>query len=375
MDNGHLSLAATADTELPRQAAVPDRSSPRRAHVARAARPAVLVGEREMEPHALAVAATDPAPVVSIIIVSHNCKGPLQACLRSLDEERQLMPLEVILVDNDSRDDTGYAVASEFPWVQLIVNRHNVGFARAINEGLRFAKGDYLLLLNPDTVVPAGTTARIVGELERRPDVGMLGCKLVRPDGTFDHACKRGFPTVLSAVYYFTGLARAFPDSPRLAQYTAAHLGIDETGTVDAINGAFMLVRRSAADDVGSLDERYWLWAEDLDWCHRFWEKGWKVLLLARGGGRPPRRAQASASIARCGSTLRSIEASGSSTPSTTHQTAPRFSLQSWPSGCGRSSSDRPWSMRCGRHAHPTPARNPLRLLRRQTMSARSVCF
>jgi GT2 family glycosyltransferase len=278
MDNGHLSPAATTDAELARQAAVPNRSSPSRARVTRAAPPAVLVGDREVEPHALAVAATDPAPVVSIIIVSHNCKGPLQACLRSLADERQLTPLEVILVDNDSQDDTGYAVASEFPWVQLIVNRQNVGFARAINEGLRFAKGDHLLLLNPDTVVPAGTTARIVGELERRPDVGMLGCKLVRPDGTFDHACKRGFPTVLSAVYYFTGLARAFPDSPRLAQYTAAHLGIDETGTVDAINGAFMLVRRSAADDVGGLDERYWLWAEDLDWCHRFWEKGWKVL-------------------------------------------------------------------------------------------------
>jgi GT2 family glycosyltransferase len=281
MSSGYLRQAVTADDERPRQAAVPTRSSsPRALAVARAAPRAIVAkgDQTEVEPHALAVAETDPAPVVSIVIVSHNCKGPLQACLRSLEDERQLTPLEVIVVDNDSGDDTGYAVASEFPWVQLIVNRHNAGFARAINDGLRFAKGDYLLLLNPDTVVPAGTIARIVGELGRQPSVGMLGCKLVRPDGSFDHACKRGFPTVLSALYYFTGLARRFPDSPRFAQYTAAQLGIDETGTVDAINGAFMLVRRSAAEEVGGLDERYWLWAEDLDWCHRFWEKGWEVL-------------------------------------------------------------------------------------------------
>jgi GT2 family glycosyltransferase len=228
--------------------------------------------------HALAIAETRPEPIVSVVIVSHNCREPLRACLRSLDDERMLTPLEVIVVDNDSNDDTGYTVASEFPWVRLIVNRTNAGFARAINEGIKFTSGEHLLLLNPDTVVPPGALGRLVGELERRPRVGMLGCKLVRPDGTFDHACKRGFPTVLSALYYFSGLAGRFPDSPRFAQYTAAHLGVDETGTVDAINGAFMLVRRSAADDVGGLDERYWLWAEDLDWCHRFWKHGWEVL-------------------------------------------------------------------------------------------------
>ena len=281
MDSGYPTAVVTADDERPRQAAVPNGSSrPRTLSVARAEPRAVpATGHRtDVGPHARVVAETDPAPVVSVVIVSHNCKGPLQACLRSLEDERQLTPLEVILVDNASRDDTGYAVASEFPWVQLIVNRHNAGFARAINDGLRFTEGEYLLLLNPDTVVPTGTIARIVGELGRRPSVGMLGCKLVRPDGSFDHACKRGFPTVLTALYYFTGLARMFPDSPRFAQYTAAQLGIDETGTVDAINGAFMLVRRSAAEEVGGLDERYWLWAEDLDWCHRFWEEGWEVL-------------------------------------------------------------------------------------------------
>jgi hypothetical protein len=231
-----------------------------------------------VKPHALTIAEPQPDPIVSVVIVSHNCREPLRACLHSLDEERMLTSLEVVVVDNDSNDETGYAVASEFPWVQLIVNRTNAGFARAINEGVRFTTGEYVLLLNPDTVVPAGAIGRVVGELGRRPSVGMLGCKLVRPDGSFDHACKRGFPTVLSALYYFSGLAGRFPDSPRFAQYTAAHLDIDETGTVDAINGAFMLVRRSVAEEIGWLDERYWLWAEDLDWCQRFWERGWEVL-------------------------------------------------------------------------------------------------
>jgi GT2 family glycosyltransferase len=240
--------------------------------------PIQRTGTDETEAHADALAELRPRPPVSVVVVSFNCNGPLIDCLRSLEVERGDVPLEVVLVDNDSRDDTAYAVATGFPWVRLIVNRQNLGFSRAVNEGLRFTNGDYVLILNPDTVVPPGTIGRVVYELERHPDVGMLGCKLVRPDGTFDHACKRGFPTLLSALYYFSGLARRFPRSPYFAQYTAAHLGIDEAGPVDAVNGAFMLVRRSAVDEVGQLDERFWLWAEDLDWCQRYWERGWKVL-------------------------------------------------------------------------------------------------
>jgi hypothetical protein len=160
----------------------------------------------------------------------------------------------------------------------LIVNRENAGFARAANQGMTFAEGEYLLFLNPDTKVPRGGIAAAVRELEQHPDVGMLGCKLVRPDGTFDHACKRGFPTIASALYYFVGLTGRLPKSRRFAQYIAGHLDVDDTGFVDAVNGAYMLVRRDAAEQVGGMDERYWLWAEDLDWCHRFWQQGWKIL-------------------------------------------------------------------------------------------------
>jgi GT2 family glycosyltransferase/glycosyltransferase involved in cell wall biosynthesis len=220
----------------------------------------------------------DDSTVVSILIVTYECREATLACLASIEGDRATLPLEVILVDNTSRDGTVAAVEERFPWVRVIANESNVGFAAAVNEALSLARGEYLLVLNPDTVVPPGAIEGAIAELERNPSIGMLGCKLRRTDGTFDHACKRGFPTVSSALYFFFGLHRLWPSSPRFAHYTAGALDSDEPGFVDAVNGAFMLVRRAAVEDVGPMDERYWLYAEDLDWCRRFWENGWKIL-------------------------------------------------------------------------------------------------
>ncbi|MFO7571057.1 MAG: glycosyltransferase [Gaiellaceae bacterium] len=216
--------------------------------------------------------------LVSIAIVSFNCRDALLRCLASLENERSDLALEAIVVDNGSSDGTVEAVTEHFPWVRVVENHANVGFAHGVNQAIELAESPYVLALNPDTLVPAGSISKAIAELKRHPDVGMLGCKLVRPDGTFDHACKRGFPTISSSVYYFLGLHRLRPRSSRFAQYTAGQLGEDEPGYVDAVNGAFMLVRLEAARDVGAMDERYWLYAEDLDWCHRFWETGWKIL-------------------------------------------------------------------------------------------------
>jgi colanic acid biosynthesis glycosyl transferase WcaI len=229
------------------------------------------------EPRLIEARRATGSPRVSIVIVSFNCRSALTLCLESLDQERSTLPAEVIVVDNASSDGTVAELNARFPWVRVIENHANVGFARAMNEALQIAGGELVLALNPDTAVPPGALTSAIAELERHPDVGMLGVKLVRPDGTFDHACKRGFPTIGSALSYFFRLDRVFPRSPRFARYTAGQLGQDEAGTVDAINGAFMLVRREAAREVGPMDERYWLYAEDLDWCHGFWEKGWKV--------------------------------------------------------------------------------------------------
>ena len=231
------------------------------------------------DPHPEVVGArqSTASPRISIVIVSYDCLANLTECLASLAADTSL-PTEVIVVDNASTDGTVQAIAARFPRVRVIANHANVGFAHAMNQGIETASGDVLLALNPDTVVPPGTLTAALAELERHVDVGMLGVKLVRPDGTFDHACKRGFPTISSALYYFTGLSRLRPRSRRFASYTAGALGEDESGPVDAINGAFMLVKREALTDVGPLDERYWLYAEDIDWCRRFWDRGWRVL-------------------------------------------------------------------------------------------------
>ena len=230
------------------------------------------------EPEVIEPSLPTPRPRVSIVIVSFECLSALVTCLDSLEAERAALPAEIIVVDNASSDGTVAELEARFSWVRIIANHVNVGFAHAMNQALEIAGGELVLALNPDTIVSPGAITRAVEELERHPDVGMLGVKLVRPDGTFDHACKRGFPTIASALYYFLRLNRLRPRSPRFAHYTAGQLGEDQAGPVDAINGAFMLVRREAAEEVGPMDEQYWLYAEDLDWCHRFWERGWKVL-------------------------------------------------------------------------------------------------
>ena len=247
----------------------------RRAPARRSGKPPVAARAPVPRVH---VGTTPADAVVSCLIVSFDASDVLDRCLASLEAQRSTLPIEVVVVDNASTDDSVARIEERHPWVTVVAHDQNPGFAHAANEAMRLARGRYLLHLNPDTVVPPGGLAAAVVELERHPDVGMLGCKLVRLDGTYDHACKRGAPTVTSALYYFFGLGRVFPHSRRFAQYTAGHLGRDEAGYVDAVTGAFMLVRREAVEDVGDLDERFWLYGEDLDWCARFWEHGWKIL-------------------------------------------------------------------------------------------------
>jgi GT2 family glycosyltransferase len=218
------------------------------------------------------------SPVLSVVIVSYECRDHLLRCLDSLSDAGRHLATEVVVVDNASTDGTVAAVRRRHPEVDVVASTRNRGFAWASNRGIERSTGRFILLLNPDTVVPPHALARAVDALDARREVGMLGCKLVQPDGRLDKACKRGIPTPLGSLAYFTGLSRLAPHSRSLASYTAGHVGEDETAVVDAVNGAFMLVRREALEDVGPLDERYWLYMEDLDWCHRFAQQGWPVL-------------------------------------------------------------------------------------------------
>ena len=233
-------------------------------------------------------------------MVSHGAAGLLRNCLRSLRENPPAVPTGVTVVDSGSPDDTPDMVEREFPEVRLI-RMANVGFSAANNEALEDAVNDpgcrMILLLNPDTEVRPGTIDAAVERLDSDSRIGMVGVRLVTADGSFDHASKRSFPTPLAALAHFTGLGR-MPGAPeRLSQYRATWLDENEPGPVDAVNGAFMLVRREAVREVGPLDTGYWLYMEDLDWCRRFHEEGWRVFyepagtaLHVKGGSSPKRR-------------------------------------------------------------------------------------
>jgi N-acetylglucosaminyl-diphospho-decaprenol L-rhamnosyltransferase len=227
---------------------------------------------------------------LEVVIVSHGAEALLRRCLRSLAEHPIAGgEMRVTVVDSGSPDATPDMVEEEFPEVRLL-RRGNIGFSAANNLVLRQSNAAAVLLLNPDTEVYAGTLDAALARLGAEERIGMVGVKLVTESGELDHACKRSFPTPLSALGHFTGVGGG--------QYRAGHLGDDEPGEVDAVNGAFMLCRAEAVREVGLLDEGYWLYMEDLDWCHRFWDAGWKVFyepagvaLHVKGGSSARRRA------------------------------------------------------------------------------------
>ena len=222
-------------------------------------------------------------PDLEVVIVSHGAEALLRRCLRSLETHPPgAAEMRVTVVDSGSSDATPAMVEREFPEVRLL-RRGNIGFSAANNLVLRESEAEAVLLLNPDTEVYAGTLEAALARLRAEPRIGMVGVKLVTESGALDHACKRSFPTPLAALAHFTGFGRRDGAGAALSQYRATELGDDEPGEVDAVNGAFMLCRREAVREVGLLDEGYWLYMEDLDWCHRFWDAGWKVFYEPAG--------------------------------------------------------------------------------------------
>ncbi len=208
--------------------------------------------------------------MLDIVIVAYRCRDHLRRCLASV-ERHAPAGAHVWVVDNDSRDGTVKMVRDEFPSVSLIESGENAGFARATNRGIAAGSAPYALALNPDTELREDTLSTLLELMEEHPEIGIAGPRLEQPDGTFDHASRRSFPTVLGALGHFSGVGRRFERGP-LAQYRAPEV---ERGQVDAVNGAFMLIRRAALEKVGLFDEGYWMYMEDLDLCFRFKEAGW----------------------------------------------------------------------------------------------------
>jgi N-acetylglucosaminyl-diphospho-decaprenol L-rhamnosyltransferase len=218
-------------------------------------------------------------PDLDVVIVSATgSQDVLRACLASLrDHPPATGAMEVHVVDNASTDGTATMVRREFPDVNLHALGYNSGFSVANNIVLRRSQAPFALILNPDTEVYAGALDHMLAVMTERPDIGMSSCRLALPNGTFDHAAKRSFPTPVGALAHFVGVGRRNRAPKWLAQYRAPTLGEFEAGEVDAVNGAFMLVRHEALQHVGLFDEAYWLYMEDLDWCFRFRQAGWKV--------------------------------------------------------------------------------------------------
>ena len=213
---------------------------------------------------------------LSVVIVNYNVKYFLEQCLHSVAKAAQDIDCEVFVVDNNSVDGSCAMVAEKFPQVKLIENKRNTGFAVANNQAIRQSTGEYVLLLNPDTLIEEDTFSKTLKFMDEHPDAGGLGVKMIDGKGNYLPESKRGFPSPMVAFYKIFGLSSLFPKSRRFNQYYMGHLSKDAVNEVDVLAGAFMLLRRSALDKVGLLDEDYFMYGEDIDLSYRIIQGGYK---------------------------------------------------------------------------------------------------
>jgi GT2 family glycosyltransferase len=218
-----------------------------------------------------------PSPcVLSICIVNWNTRELLRACLHSLYRYPPDEPFEVIVVDNASTDGSAEMVRQAFPQVILIANSENRGYAHGNNQAIQRARGEFILLLNPDTEVQAGTLQRAIDFLQAHPEVGAIGAKQLFPDGRVQPSV-RGFPTPRNLLFEVLGLARLCPHSRLFAAYRMHWFTYDRPMPVDQPMGTFLMVRRVVVEQVGLMDEAFPLFFNDVDWCYRIWQAGWQI--------------------------------------------------------------------------------------------------
>jgi GT2 family glycosyltransferase len=244
-------------------------------------------------------------PELSVVIVSYRCADHLDRCLTSIDAQRDDVHMEVIVVDNASGDATP-EVCLRHPGTVLVQQQENDGFARAANVGMARSSGRAVLVLNPDCVVPADTLRACLDHLWEREDIGVLSPQVLDPHGDLDARCHRTFPTAWSAFCFLTGFDRVLRDS-RSTAYVMRRWPSDRATPVDAVSGAFMLMRADALHHVGGFDQQFFMYAEDIDLCMRFKAAGYgveywpgaEVIHVGGGssdsGGRRPATANAAA--------------------------------------------------------------------------------
>ncbi len=217
---------------------------------------------------------------LSIIIVNYRSGGLVKTCLRGILRSNLKCAYETIVVDNDSRDDSVDQIKQHFPGVRLIESKSNRGLAAGNNLGIRAAQGRYLLIINPDIALFPGEIERLIDFMDRHDRVALAGPKLINPDGSIQTSCYR-FPEPLVPLYRRTPLGKLWFAKKTLHRYLLTEMDRTKTRPVDWVLGACMLVRKSAVDQVGVMDERYFLYFEDVDWCRRFWAAGFQVVFFA----------------------------------------------------------------------------------------------
>lgn len=237
----------------------------------------------------------DATPVLSVIVVGWNTREYLAKCLASVQRagEESSPNLEILVVDNASSDGSAEMVKQQFPQVRLMQNRDNLGFARANNQALAQSRGDYILLLNPDTELESGALSELFGFLEQHPDAGAVGARLVNPDRTLQLSCHPG-PGLFREFWRLFHLDKFWP----LAVYPMEKWDVKQPRVVETLQGACLMIRRRAIEEVGNLDEEYFIYSEEVDLCRRLRARGWKLwwvpeATVVHHGGQSTRQVQA----------------------------------------------------------------------------------
>lgn len=214
---------------------------------------------------------------LSVIIVNYNVKYFIEVCLHSVFRAAMGMDVEVIVVDNNSKDGSTAMIRAKYPEVKLVENKENAGFSRANNQGVAMAKGDYILFLNPDTVMPEDFLQKMVAYMDAHPEAGSIGPRLIDGRGQYAPDGKKSFPSLSVAIFKTTGINKLFKTSAYFNKYYAVHVKEDETAEVDILSGCCMMVRHNVIKEVGgAFDEAYFMYCEDFDLCYRIQKAGYK---------------------------------------------------------------------------------------------------
>ena len=216
--------------------------------------------------------------MIDIIIVNYNSKDVLINCINSIINEETQLNYNLWIIDNASTDDSVEDLKEFFPKVNIIKNELNEGFSKANNKIIKMTSAHYILLLNPDTIVYNNSISGCLNYIKEHSEVGIVGCKVLNPDGTLQLACRRSIPTPVVALFRLIGLSKLFPNNKMFAKYNLTYLNDHEINEVDAVSGAFLMIKRDVVNKVGLLDEHFFMFGEELDWCMRVKNAGFKVI-------------------------------------------------------------------------------------------------